>query len=333
MGNKDLFADTTRFKLYGLHKSFGVTVLILVTLRIIWHIKSRRPKAVDTLPRRDQIAAAIMHYFLYALMIAMPLSGWLMSSAYGRSVSFFGLFTLPDLIGKDVEVGKILSSRHALIGYIIMGAVALHAGAALWHHFIKKDIVLKRMLPLLAAAALLVPATCFAEAIKWTVSHTKSSITFRPKQMGQEFNGTFGTFSADIAFDPENLAESKAVVTIQLATAHTGAADRDENLKSPDWFDIVQFPEAQFETTAIKKTGEGAYVADGTLTIKGVQQPVSLPFTLTIGKNESGLREAVMDGTVVLERLAFNVGIGQWAEVSIIANEVPVDVRLVAVTR
>lgn len=330
-GIKDL---PVKFTVYGLHKSLGVTVLLLVLARAAWHVYSRRPDPVETLSPRDRRGAAGMHYLLYALMILMPLSGWAMSSAFGRPVSFFGLFTLPDFVAPDPDLGKALAARHRQIAWVIIVAVSLHAGAALWHHFVRKDAVLRRMLPALLFTLLLAPpAAARAEVPTWTVQHEKSSLSFRPKQMGAEFKGVFDVFAADIAFDPDDLEKSKVTVTIQVPSAHTGAPDRDENLKAPDWFDTTKFPAAKFESTAFRREGEGRYVADGTLTIKGVTLPVVLPFTLAITKRDDGFSTAVVDGTVTLDRSKFNVGVGQWADVSIIANEVPVDVHLTALAR
>jgi cytochrome b561 len=328
--------DMLNFKFtdYGLHKSIGITILALVFARAGWHLYSRRPDPVESLPRIDRLGASAMHYFLYLLMIIMPLTGWLMSSAAGRPVSVFGLFTLPDLVPADKDASHIYRERHELIGYIIMASLAMHAGAALWHHFIKKDNVLKRMLPFgVFVALLLVPGISFADVTKWNVLHDKSSLSFRPKQMGTEFKGTFESFTADIAFDPANLAGSKAVVTIPITSARTGASDRDENLKAPDWFDVLKFPEARFETTSFVKKSDTSYVAEGTLTIKGVSLPVTLPFTLNIATRADGLKTATVDGAVTLDRSKFSVGVGQWTDVSIIANDVPVDVHLVAEAR
>jgi polyisoprenoid-binding protein YceI len=189
------------------------------------------------------------------------------------------------------------------------------------------------MLPLAAFLALFLFATpAAADAQNWNMIHSKSTITFRPKQMGTEFKGTFDTFSAVIAFDPNNLAASKAVIDVQIGTAHTGAPDRDQNLKGKDWLDVAQFPDAVFETKSFQKTGENAYTAEGTLTIRNISLPVTLPFKLDIAKNAAGNETATMDGTVTLDRSKFQIGTGQWADTSIIANEVPVDIHVVALS-
>ncbi len=345
----DLPLGAFKLTVYNLHKSFGITVLALMICRICWHIYNHRPNAVDTLQRWEKIASSAVHYALYVLLIAMPITGWLFSSAAGRTVHVFGLITLPDLVIVDKAVAKNFRELHGDIGTLIMIVVGLHIGAALRHHFIQKDSVLKRMLPAISFLALLLFATPASADVQppaqagvkqWSMIHEKSSISFRPKQMNEEFKGTFDTFAASISFDPDDLAHSKAVIDIQLGTAHTGAPDRDENLKGADWFNVAQFPDAKFETTSFRradqnvklKPGEGLYVAEGTLTIKNISLPVTLPFSLMISTDATGKETATMAGSVTLDRSKFQVGTGQWVDTSIIANDVPVDVQVVAIS-
>jgi len=328
----DLPMGVLKLNVYNLHKSFGITVLALMICRICWHIYNHRPEEVATIKPWEKIGATIVHYSLYVLLLAQPLTGWLLSSAAGRTVHVFGLVTLPDLVPVDKAASKIYAGRHETIGYLIMAVVGLHIAAALKHYFIDKDTVLKRMLPAFVLAALFyftTPAAA-AEATHWSMIHEKSSITFRPKQMGTEFKGTFGVFSAAIAFDPDNLAGSKASIDVQLGTAHTGAPDRDQNLKGKDWFDVAQFPDAKFETKSFQKTGADTYVAEGTLTIKNISLPVTLPFKFAVVQDGKGGETATVDGTVTLDRSKFQIGTGQWVDTSIIANEVPVDIHVVA---
>jgi len=326
MGGMPLGA--AKLKTYNLHKSLGATVLIVTTLRILWHIFSRRPKAVETLKPFEKLGAGAMHYALYALLLAMPLTGWFFSSAFGRPVSVFGLFTLPDLIGADRDLGKLLKDGHETLAVVVIAAAALHALAALGHHFFKKDTVLRRMLPF--ALALLVFAPAAAEsATQWNLLHDKSSITFHPRQMGQSFDGAFDVFAASILFDEADLANSKVKVTIQTGSAHTGAADRDENLKGEAWLNVAAFPEAVFTAETFRKTGEAGFEADGTLTVRNVSLPVTLPFTLKV-ETEGQKKTATMDAHLTLDRSKLGLGTGDWADTSIIANEVPVDIHVTA---
>jgi len=134
-------------QLYNLHKSFGVVVLCLVTLRLFWHLYSKKPAYVASLEPWEKTTAHVVHIFLYIAMFVMPLSGWLMSSAGGRPVSFFGLFTLPDLIGQDQGYREIFGTLHDATAYALMAAIVLHVAGALKHAVIDKDGTLGRMLP------------------------------------------------------------------------------------------------------------------------------------------------------------------------------------------
>ncbi len=327
----DLPVGVLKLNVYNLHKSFGITVLVLLIGRICWHIINKKPGPVETLKLWEKNLAAAIHYSLYVLLIAQPLAGWLMSSAAGRAVSVFGLPPLPDLIEKNQETVRVYKELHGDIGTLIMIVLGLHIAAALKHHFLDKDIVLKRMLPvILAAAVLLLPSSTFANVRQWNTFHEKSSIAFRPKQLGTEFKGTFDLFTPSIAFAPDNLAESKAVIVIRISSAHTGAQDRDEALIGKDWFDAAQFPDARFETKSFRKTGEGTYEADAALTIRNITVPITLPFRLSIAKKAPDEEIATMDGSIILDRSKFQLGTGQLADTSIIANEVPVDIHLVA---
>ena len=136
-----------KFALYGTHKSIGVVVLLVVVLRLLWRSKNSPPELPLTLARLQRLAAQVTHLMLYLLMIAMPLSGWLMSSAAGFPVSVFGWFTLPDLVSSDRELFATFSNAHETIALLMIAFVLLHVAAALLHHFYYGDNVLKRMLP------------------------------------------------------------------------------------------------------------------------------------------------------------------------------------------
>ena len=142
----DLPLSPRMLKLYSWHKWTGVTVFALVMLRIIWRI-GHRPPAPVPMPRWQARAADAVHYLLYALMVAIPLSGWLMSSAEGHQTVWFGKVPLPDLIGKDEALGDVLGEVHELLNYTMLALFVVHLGAALKHQFIDKDRLLSRMNP------------------------------------------------------------------------------------------------------------------------------------------------------------------------------------------
>ena len=128
------------------HKSLGVTVLMLVALRIIWRLCEPTPDALGK-HRIERLVAKLGHLALYGVMIAMPLTGWMMSSAANFPVSVFGLFTLPNLVAPDQGLFETLRTAHWAISWVIVALVVGHVAAALKHHFIDRDATLRRMLP------------------------------------------------------------------------------------------------------------------------------------------------------------------------------------------
>ncbi len=135
-----------RVKLYGLHKSFGALVLAVVAARLAWRLTNTVPPLPDDMRKIDKFGAHAAHWGLYALMFAMPLSGWAMSAAAGFPPSFFGLFTLPNIVPVDDGIRVFAKASHWWLSRALIVLIALHAGAALWHHFIRKDNILRRML-------------------------------------------------------------------------------------------------------------------------------------------------------------------------------------------
>ena len=133
-----------KFKLYGLHKSFGITILTLATLRLLWRLTGKHPFPLPNHQTWEKILAKLTHGLLYAALFAMPLSGWIMSSATGFSVSFFGLFTLPDVVGPNDKLSHLANEFHEIAAWVVIGLIALHAAGALKHHLIDRDNTLRR---------------------------------------------------------------------------------------------------------------------------------------------------------------------------------------------
>jgi len=134
-----------KLKLYRWHKEFGMVVLMLVVLRAAWRLSNIIP-SLASLPPWEKFAARSVHYAFYVFMFAIPISGWIMSSAAGFSVSFFGLFLLPDLVLPDENLRIILTEIHKWLSYLLIAIIFLHISASLKHHYINKDDILRRML-------------------------------------------------------------------------------------------------------------------------------------------------------------------------------------------
>ena len=143
----DLPLSPDKLKLYSWHKWAGVTAFLLVAFRLFWRVTHRPPALPESMPKIMQFAAHAGHLMLYLLMIAIPLSGWLMSSAKGFQTVYFGVLPIPDLLDKNKEVGDLLALVHKSLNLLFVAVLAGHIGAALKHHFIDKDDILTRMLP------------------------------------------------------------------------------------------------------------------------------------------------------------------------------------------
>jgi len=139
--------DVRKINLILIHKQLGILALALAAARVAWRISNPLPALVSTIPDWQKFVARFVHLLFYALMFALPITGWLMSSAAGIPVSFFGLFSLPDYLSYDDYLFKSFIAIHKWLAYGLIFLVLLHAGAALGHHFVLKDETLKKMLP------------------------------------------------------------------------------------------------------------------------------------------------------------------------------------------
>lgn len=136
-----------KLKVYSWHKWAGMTVFLLFWLRLAWRLSHRPPPLPSIMPFWQQWLAHGMHWLLYGLMLLIPLTGWLMSSAKGFQTVYFGVLPIPDLLAKDVALGNQLRDVHAALNFLFITLVFLHVGAALKHHCLDRDDVLRRMLP------------------------------------------------------------------------------------------------------------------------------------------------------------------------------------------
>lgn len=129
----------------SLHKSTGVVILLLMVLRLWWKYINPKPRDLGPSEFENQLGR-LMHIFLYILLFLQPLSGILMSQAFGYPVKVFGLFTLPVLIGKSPAAGSVFSQVHTVTALLLTICVVIHAAAAIKHHYIDGDRTLMRMI-------------------------------------------------------------------------------------------------------------------------------------------------------------------------------------------
>ncbi len=136
-----------KIRIYALHKSIGLTILGLVALRVLWRLYAGTPKPVPGTPSWQERIASLTHFALYALLFAIPLSGWVLNSAAGFPLQWFGLANLPALVGKDRELRELAEEVHELLFWCLVALALLHAAAAFYHHLFQRDATLARMLP------------------------------------------------------------------------------------------------------------------------------------------------------------------------------------------
>ncbi|MEW6707375.1 MAG: YceI family protein [Pseudomonadota bacterium] len=173
---------------------------------------------------------------------------------------------------------------------------------------------------LLATLAATLAAPAFAEP---RLIPAQSEIAFTSRQMGVPVDGKFRKFDAQVAFDPKNPAAAKIGITIDLASVSMGAAESEAELAKQPWFDTKRFPQASFQSTSVKAIGPGKYEVAGKLAIKGTPRDVVVPVTLA---QAGGTTTAI--GAFTMKRLDFKIGDGEWADTSMVANDVQVKFKL-----
>ena len=323
-----------RFWVYSLHKSIGITVLTLMVVRLGWKlINWHKPAPLPTHPWYERLAAELVHWGFYGLLIAMPLSGWILTSAANSTINWFGFFVVPSITEPDQTLRELMSEVHEYISYAIWAFIALHVAGALKHVIIDRDGTLRRMLPFTAPVLLLFMAAP-AMSAEWTIDREQSRLFFEATQEGAPFKGQFKAFDGKITFDEKNLAGSKATIIIDLGSIDTKNAERDSTVKTPEWFDVATTPSSAYNIKKFEKgEKDGEYIAKGFLTLRGLERPLDLPFTFTATEKDNGTTVAMVDGSVMLDRLEFNVGNGQWADPAMVGKDIKISIHIVAVTK
>jgi polyisoprenoid-binding protein YceI len=177
---------------------------------------------------------------------------------------------------------------------------------------------------LCVAALALVVAAPAAAASGASLVPGASHIAFVTRQMGVPVEGAFNSFNARIAFDPQHPEGGSVALDIDVASAALGVPQVDVELPKPTWFDAARFPKATFQSSRIRRLGNGQFEVRGTLALKGHTQDLIVPVTIAQSAGES-----VATGQFTIQRLAFRIGEGDWTDTSLLADEVQVRIRLV----
>jgi cytochrome b561/polyisoprenoid-binding protein YceI len=388
----------TTYALFQLHKSIGITILLLSLARLAWRLFNKPPAPPKGQPRWEQVASKLVHVGFYVIMIGLPLTGWILVSTSRVPIPtlLYGTIPWPHVPGLPElaagpkhlwhEIGELGHGVLVKVTYLLL---ALHLGAVAKHQVLDKDEVLGNMAPgarpgwkepraWLAAAGLVAviavgylympakakpiappppppaaepapaeapapaatppveaappaaapeaaaPVSELKDPVAWTVQKG-ATLGFTATWSENAIEGRFKTWTADILFSPEALDRSKLTVSIDVGSVDTGDAQRDQSLPSGDFFDTAEHPKATFTASKFRKTGEGKYVADGALDLRGVKKPLSLPFSLKIDGDT-----ATASGVTTLDRTTFGVGQGEWASTDEIAAKVKVSFKLTA---
>jgi len=175
------------------------------------------------------------------------------------------------------------------------------------------------------AAAWIVAAGVAWAAMTWKMEAPASKLTFNAKQAGANFEGRFEKFAADIRFDPKDLAGSRFDVRIDLASVNSKDKDRDDTLRSADFFDIKRWPQARYVAERFTAKGPGKYSAVGKLTLRDVTRETPIEFSF---EPDAANKGAWLKGTAQIKRLEFGVGQGEWKDVEWVADDVRIDFAL-----
>ncbi len=343
-------------QLFSIHKTLGVTLFTVAVLRILWALAQPKPVPLHPERRGEQFLAATVHWLLYGSLVLVPLSGWV----HHASTEGFAPILWPfgqDLlfVPKSEALAGVTASLHVIFERVLVVALMLHIIGALKHHFIDRDVTLKRMwfgsseggsdgkrdgklAPVISAVAAWVVAVGIGASLGLFEKHESTAtavalalvksdwqvesgtLEISVKQLGSDVTGNFADWTAAITFDETaDGAMGDVDVTIAIPSLKLGSVT--SQALGADYFDAEGHPTARF-MAEITRADEG-FVATGTLTIKGNEIPVALPFALVL---DGGRAE--MSGQLTLDRRDF--GIGDESESSV-GHPVGVSVDLVAI--
>lgn len=336
---EDMARTPFKFQMINLHKALGVTILFLALARLLWRgVNSPFPLPNPKHQTWEQKLSHVVHWALYFLMIAMPLSGWLLSGAANFPFKWFGLFSIPSIMAPNHDLAEILEEVHGALATGIWIVLGLHVAGALKHVFIDRDNTMRRMT---TGALVFVALLGFAPALAsesaaptvWTINRSASTLSVDGVADGTGFTGGFKAFDGTINLTPEKPETGNASITIDLNSFDSKNAERDSTVKQPEWFDVVKSPTATFKVVKFEKLPEpGAFAAHGRLFLRGLERAVTLPFTLTVSE-ANGVKTAHAVGATSLKRLEFDVGTGDWADTKTVADDVKIRIDLTATAK
>lgn len=338
-----------KVQLFSWHKTLGIAALAVGSLRILWAVTQPRPVPIHPERQVETLLAETVHWVLYAALVLVPLTGWIEHAATeGYAPILWPLGQGLPLVPKSPALALAMAGIHHVFAWLLIASIALHVAGALKHAVLDRDGVLSRMLrgaraggrfsgsrrlAAMAAAAILGAGAAYALTSRspmeetaaplqqtrsgWQV--TEGDLGFVIRQMGSEVRGGFSDWTASIDFDPDR-GEGQVRVTVNMDSVAIGTVT--DQAKGADFFDVAGHPVAVFEGQ-IRRDADG-YVAEGPLTLKGQEAPVTLLFTLQIDGDV-----ARMQGRATLDRRTWHIGSG-YDDESTVGFSVELDVALEA---
>lgn len=344
-------------QVFSLHKTVGVSAFFVALARILWALTQTHPVPLHPERKLETLAAEVVHWTLYLSLVIVPLSGWIQHAATeGFAPILWPLGQDLPLVPKSETLAHLAASAHWVFTKVLAASVVLHIAGALKHHLIDHDATLSRMLrgtpapdlpgahrrsnaPLIAAFTVYAAGAGLAFALtgpseqvpqaaanqvattgNWQVA--EGTLSFTVNQMGQAVEGSFADWTAAVTFDETPVDGKNGTVTVTIRTDSLSLGSVTAKAKEAEFFDVATYPEAVF-TADIAPDGAD-YAATGTLTLRGVTAPLTMPFTLTIEGDT-----ARMTGEATLDRRAFTMG-QTYADEATVGFGVTVKVALTA---
>lgn len=325
--------DPLRFTLIQWHKSFGIAVLLLVLVRIIWRLTHKPPALPEHMGMLERLAASLGHLGLYGLMLAMPLTGWALVSAspLNLATELFGLIPWPhipwleNIADKDVWEYRF-STAHYWLANGLIALVVVHALAAFRHQFWLRDGLLSRMTiagadqtsglffgALIGIAGVLgligltdrqtgAAGVVTSQAAAENASAVAlSEVGFSATQLGEQITGLFTEHEISLQLDDNQLSSAVLSASVNTSSVSSGDSQIDSTVVTREWFASAEYPVASFTSISISKIADAEFEVVGQLTIRDVTQEVTFPMQQSA---------SVFSGEVVIDRRDFGVGVG-----------------------
>ena len=319
-------SDALRFTLTQWHKSFGIIVFLLFVLRLIWRWTHRPPDLPADLKPWEVRAAGLTHTLLYLLVFIIPFSGWVMVSVSPLDLPtlLFNSVHWPHLalfneVSDRAAVTELVAEIHAMAGNLIILLLVLHIGAALKHHFVLKDGVMllmapklsdghwvKGVMPLSAAIVLVVTGLIvYGNSGSQSISTgtTTSHVSFEFELQNDIKSGSFADATVELLIDDSDVTASSLTAMVNTASVSTGNSQIESTLKSEDWFNVAQFPQALFQSDSLLAQEDDSFIVSGNLKIRGISQTVS--FLLRLNQQDG---KQMASGAFEVDRRDFELG-------------------------